>query len=139
MKSLDEILTDSLPEDLTQTFYSALDLSQWTKENRDEKILEIANVFQDYSKITAEFIEDLLKPTATGPSMLELKLKYQFILGELEFLGTLRSQLDTAADLSEFPIDYDWVNEKIRQKYQELKDLENTLQVVSPEDNTEEL
>ena len=94
MRSLDDLLTEKAQDYFRERFAEALDPSTWTKDNRDEKLVNTRAICTELAEKTEEFVKEILDTTIDGKSLLHWKVLEQFITGEIETLMGYRDELD---------------------------------------------
>ena len=105
METLDNILNDRIETIFQDKLKQLLDLSQWTAENRDEKLSGVRNIANSITDEGLSLVKEVIEKTIEDKTLLEYQIKMQLISGEIEILRSLRNQLDTANDeeLKTFP------------------------------------
>ena len=129
MKSLDEVLSERAKEDYQNKLIAILDPSTWDLQNRDDKLSEVRSVSEEVCSTTIDFVRELIDNQIDGKPILWLKIKEQFIAGEIELLTSLRAELDSMLEIApEVPISHDWLSENIRKRYKELAELNEAIE-----------
>lgn len=128
MKTLDSLLTELSALQTNVDLEEVSDRANWTKDTRDQMLERTRQVSVSIADNALKVVSKILDKTDNGVSILKLFFLRELIAGEIEFLASLRNDLDTALiseagqDIAE-SFDYDWINSNIKNKYLELHDL----------------
>ena len=121
MKTLDELLSERAQAEYQNSLAEVLNPASWTAENRDDKLVEVRRLAEGVCDISENFVKDLLETKIDSSSVLWLKIKEQFVMGEIELLMGFRDELDSVTETPiEIPISYDWLNAHIKARYEEI-------------------
>jgi hypothetical protein len=133
MLTLDQILYNSTVDLFQPRLAEAVDVSQWTSENMDEKLESLQALEVEITATTCDFVAQALQPDANGNSALQCMVAREFYNGVLGFLEGQRRDLDVATDeeLKSLPFNYEWLNEKIRLYNSLVAFLDEKLQTLS--------
>lgn len=127
MQTLDELLEQRAAQVYQEGLGDNVNVSTWTKENRLEKLGNIRSLAEGVSELTLGFVKELLETEVDGKPVLYYQVLAQFIVAELEFLSTLRAQLDTLEDVSELPVTHEFITEQIKKRGKEIQELQKTI------------
>lgn len=126
MRSLDEILSEKAQQQFQTAIVETLDFSQWTVENREEKLNTLRNIASQVAVYTEDFTKQLIETTIGSNSILYYKLMLELITSEVEILAGLREELDVVEN-ENIPVDVSWLTEHIRSRYKEIGTLSQAI------------
>lgn len=126
MRSLDEILSEKAQQQFQTAIVETLDFSQWTVENREEKLNTLRNIASQVAVYTEDFTKQLIETTIANNSILYYKLMLELITSEVEILAGLREELDVVEN-ENIPVDVNWLTEHIRSRYKEIGTLSQVI------------
>lgn len=142
-QTLEEFLGDQARLYYQDRLTEVLDVSTWTKENRDSKFAELEEISGQVSENALTILRTLFETEIEGHPVVYWKILEQFQLAQIEVLNNFRDQLDVASDteLDNAPVDYEWVITRLRTKYKEVSSLDSKLRLALTQiaDTTEEL
>jgi hypothetical protein len=141
MKTLDDLLAERAAADYQEKLGELLNPDLWTNETRDERMTDIRKLAMEMGDRSQEFVQQMLDTQFEGKSLLYWKVLQQFIAAEIEMLHNFRNDLDVTSPeaLADIPVDYNWVNEGIKSRYQEIGDLATKLDALTSLTTVEEL
>lgn len=116
MKTLDEMLTQRTSMEFQEKLSSAMDVKQWTQENRDSKLVETESIISQIADQAVLFVQESIDKKVDGKSTLYWDVYTQMIGGQLELFLSLRDEMDNTPQeiLETLPFDYNWITSQIR-------------------------
>lgn len=125
MNTLDQILTQRIIEEHKDLMAQTLDLTTWTKENRDERMNAARELGERIADRGFLLVEETLNRSVEGKPLFTHILMTAVIVGELELLYSMREEYDTTVDedLQNLPVDADWLTKQIRARIKELSEI----------------
>lgn len=119
MEVLEQIYATYLRDKYSGMLSEAADTSTWTPENRDDKIATLLGSFEQVALESTGFIKDLLETQIDGHPILYWNFLNTLQVEVLNLLRAIREQKDslTPEEEADIPIDYDWLNAKIKEVY----------------------
>lgn len=123
-RTLDDVLAERALNMYEDTLRGLMDITSWTAENRDQKFEEILKLSDEICDTSVEHTARLMTENLNGKPVLYWKMREQFLVGQLEFLKQVLSELHEFEDekLETLPVDYEWVIARIRQITQILSE-----------------
>jgi len=119
MRSLDEILSEQAQQKFQEAIIETLDFTQWTTENREEKLNDLRQIASEVAAYTENFVKQLLETNIENNSVFYSKLILELIASEVEILSGLREELDMIEN-DNIPVDANWLTDRIRDRYKEM-------------------
>jgi len=122
METLDQMLAAEASGEYAAALQALFQQDSFTKEARDTVLDQVRNLGKEMTEKSISFVNSLLETEIEGKSVLYWRIYQQFLLSELEMLKNFRDELDLTRPeaVSDLPIDYDWLGNKIRAVYSEL-------------------
>lgn len=114
-------LLDLLRAPYQEEMEDALDITLWTKENRNEKLEKIGKINDGIADRALEISNKLPSLEIQGKPAYYWKVRTEWLDSEIEFLKSIRDDMDMVTDeeMSQIPFDYEWINQAIRKRIQE--------------------
>lgn len=115
MLDIDVIFSELVEQMFGDRLNEALDTTQWTVENRDQKVDEIISICQEISDELPQFMESVLQPNMQGKSFLYWRMLRQFYSSLAEHMTNMRNEYDMLSpdQRTQVCVDYEWMNATI--------------------------
>lgn len=138
MLTLDELLSQRALEIFSGKL--SLDQTLWTKENRDEKALEVKEVTRQTVDEAMVLTKNAFETLVEDKPLLYWIIYEQVLLSELDYWTSLRQEIDTGLMVEGAPFDYLWLGEKILGVFESGKKVRTHIdQGLSPNNAIQEL
>lgn len=130
MEAIEQIFNSYLQTKFGDTLQNLTQPATWTKENRDQTLQDLNDLFKVIADEGLTFIKELEETQIDGKSVIYWSLLVPMKAQLLNLLRAARDELDQTPpeEIPNVPVDYEWLNPKIRELTSEILQIQTNVE-----------